>query len=233
MQLVSGGARVVIDEEALFRKAGGADAFVQQLQDRGLWLGLAGGIGAGKSAVSAVWRSLGATIADGDAIAREIVTPGQRALLDIAARFGGDVLTNGELNRGALATIVFNDESSLSDLNALTHPRIWARAEQVLSEVPAGSIGVYDAAILIGSEGEAHMDAVAAVVANSERRVARLVNQRGMNEQDARARIARQMSEDELRAHASIVIENEGSISDLQDVAKRVYDYLIALIQPA
>lgn len=196
--------------------------------DRALWLGLSGGIGSGKSAVTKVWQDMGATIADADIIAREIVAPGTEGLSEIIDRFGPDIAPDGVLDRAGLAAIVFSDEDVLADLNAITHPRIRARATEILESAPVGSIAIYDAAILIEAKMMHTVDAIAIVVADLQERVARLVTNRGMSEVDARNRIANQMSDDERRQHASIVLENHGTLADLDYVARKVYETLLA-----
>lgn len=197
-------------------------------KDRALWIGLSGGIGAGKSAVTKTWQDMGATIADADVIAREVVEPGTEGLAEIIDRFGADVAPEGVLDRARLAGIVFSNREALADLNAITHPRIRARSLEILESAPADSIAIYDAAILIEAEMTHLVDAVAIVVGDIEQRVERLVKMRGMSEEDARNRIANQMSDDERRVHASIVLENHGSLSDLDYVARKVYELLLS-----
>lgn len=196
--------------------------------ERALWLGLSGGIGAGKSAVTKAWKDMGATIADADIIAREIVEPGTDGLAQIVDRFGPEVAPGGVLDRAGLAAIVFSDEDALADLNAITHPRIRARALEILESAPADGLGVYDAAVLIEANMTHMVDAVAIVVADEAERVKRLVENRGMSEDDARKRIASQMSDEDRKAHASIVLENHGTLGDLDYVARQLYEALIA-----
>lgn len=193
---------------------------------RPLWIGLTGGIGAGKSAVTNVWREMGATIADGDVIAREIAGPDTDALAQIIQRFGSEVAPGGVLNRASLASIVFHDEKALADLNEITHPQIRARALEILEAAPNDGLAVYDAAVLIEANMTHMVDAVAVVVADEQDRVARLTGMRGMDERDARRRIANQMSDAQRREYASIVIENEGSLADLDFVARELYQML-------
>ena len=195
---------------------------------RPLWIGLTGGIGAGKSAVTNVWREMGATVADGDVIAREIAGPGTEGLAHIIQRFGSEVAPAGVLNRASLASIVFHDEKALADLNEITHPRIRARALEILEAAPNDGLAVYDAAVLIEANMTHMVDAVAVVVADEQDRVARLTGMRGMDARDARRRIANQMSDAKRREHASIIIENEGSLADLDFVARELYQMLTA-----
>lgn len=200
----------------------------QPREARPLWIGLTGGIGAGKSEVTNVWREMGATVADGDVIARKIAGPGTEGLAHIIQRFGSEVAPGGVLNRASLASIVFNDEAALADLNEITHPQIRARALEILEAAPNDGLAVYDAAVLIEAKMTHMVDAVAVVVADEQDRVARLTGMRGMDEQDARRRIMNQMSDAERRKHASIIIENEGSLADLDCVARELYQMLTA-----
>ncbi|MDO5048276.1 MAG: dephospho-CoA kinase [Actinomycetaceae bacterium] len=195
--------------------------------DRPLWIGLSGGIGAGKSTVTATWEKMGATIADADEIGRELMQPGTESLAAVVQRFGEQIAPGGVLDRAGLAKIVFSNEDALADLNALMHPRIRARALEILQSAKPGGLGVYDAAILIEAKMTNMVDAVAIVVADEEQRVERLVSIRGMSEDDARRRIANQMSDEQRRPHASIVLENHGTIADLEAVAREVYTLLI------
>ena len=108
-----------------------------------LRVGLTGGIGSGKSTVSAQLTSLGAVVIDADAVAREVVEPGTPALGAIADRFGSEVLTSdGVLDRPALGRLVFGDAAALRDLEAITHPAIWARTSELMAAVPPGRVMV-------------------------------------------------------------------------------------------
>lgn len=225
IQISRGGARAVID--APIEKS--CEVTTQlDCADRALWIGLSGGIGAGKSAVTKAWRDMGATIADADVIAREIVEPGTEGLAQIVDRFGSQIAPGGVLNRAGLAAIVFSDEDALADLNAITHPRIRARAVEILESAPVDGLGVYDAAVLIEAKMTHMVDAVAIVVADQQERVDRLVWNRGMSEDDARKRIASQMSDEDRRTYASIVLENHGTLGDLDYVARKLYETLVA-----
>lgn len=220
-QIVSGGASASV----LKPIAKSVRASIPSDQ-RALWIGLTGGIGSGKSVVTSTWRQAGATIADADVIAREVVEPGTPGLNKIQKCFGPDVIRDGHLDRAALASIVFSNEDALADLNAITHPLIRARAVEILESAPAGGIAVYDAPVLIESGMTGMVDAVVVVTADVDARVDRLVNQRGMSPQDARNRIRAQMSDQERIAHASCVLVNNGTKEDLTSVATQLYDWL-------
>lgn len=190
-------------------------------------IAVSGGIGSGKSSVTRVFASQGAVTADADAIAREILEPGEPTLTEVARAFGDDLLReDGSLDRALLASRVFGGEGAserVARLNAITHPVIEARAWSILRGAPEGSLAVYDIPLLIEGDHADRFDAVVIVDAPIEERVKRLEG-RGVAPEDARARIRAQASSEERRAIASIWIENEGSADDLEEVARLVYE---------
>jgi dephospho-CoA kinase len=179
-------------------------------------VGLTGGIGSGKSTVSALLADRGALVIDYDQLAREVVEVGAPALAAIVDRFGPGVLhADGSLNRPVLADIVFADDEARRDLEGITHPAIgelaWARDEAA----PDGSIVVHDHPILVEVGLAALMDVVVVVDVPEQVQVDRLVRLRGVTEADARARIAAQASRDERLAAADVVIDNSGTVAEL------------------
>lgn len=188
---------------------------------------VSGGIGSGKSSVTRVFATQGAVTADADAIAREILEPGEPALSEVARAFGGDLLRqDGSLDRALLASRVFGGEGAderVARLNAITHPLIEARAWSILRGAPEGSLAVYDIPLLIEGDHVDRFDVVVIVDAPIEERVKRLEG-RGVAPKDARARIRAQASSQERRAIATIWIDNEGSSDDLEEVARLVYE---------
>lgn len=185
-------------------------------------VGLTGGIGAGKSTVAARLRAAGAVVIDVDAIGREVLAPGGAAEAAVVERFGRRILApDGRIDRGRLAAIAFSDPSELAALEAISHPAINAELDRRLSELPDDSLVVLDMAILIGSRlgrdlpsGRGY-DTVVVVDAPEEVRVGRLVEQRGMSEADARARIAAQPTDAERHEHADHIISNAGDLDEL------------------
>jgi dephospho-CoA kinase len=177
-------------------------------------IGLTGGIGSGKSTVSAMLRDLGATVVDADEGARAVVEPGQPALQEIRERFGADVFgREGALDRDRLADVVFADEDAREDLNAITHPRVRAwMAEQLQAAVTAGAAAVVlDIPLLFESDLTAGLDDIVVVWSPMETQVARAVG-RGLREDDVRARVAAQIPLDDKRKRATVVIDNSGSL---------------------
>lgn len=179
---------------------------------------LTGGIGSGKSTVARLLAARGAVIVDADAIAREIVEPGQPALDEIRRAFG-DVVIDGEgrLERSRLAEIVFDDPDALARLNAIMHPRIAMRSAALLDAAPPGSMVVYDMPLLVeqGPDALAGWDAIVVVDAADEVRIARLAN-RGLGREDAVRRMSAQATREERQAAADYVIDNSGDEAGLE-----------------
>lgn len=180
-------------------------------------LGLTGGIGSGKSTVSARLASHGAIVIDYDLLAREAVEPGTSALAAIAERFGDDVIAaDGTLDRTALGAVVFGDDAARHDLEAITHPAIFDLAIAREATVPDDAVVVHDHPLLVEVGMDAFCDLVVVVDAPEDVQLERLVTLRGMTEADARARLAAQTSREVRTAAADVVLDNTGSIEDLE-----------------
>jgi len=193
-----------------------------------LRVGLTGGIGSGKSEVSRRLAARGAVIIDADVAARRVVDPGTPGLARIAEALGPGVLRpDGVLDRERLGAIVFGDPAQLAKLNAITHPLIaqWMQAaERAAVEAAEGDlIVVYDAALLAESGRWADYDLVIVVDVPPEVQVDRLVSQRGMAPDQARARLAAQASREQRLALADLVIDNSGSLEDLDRRVEEVW----------
>jgi dephospho-CoA kinase len=180
-----------------------------------LRIGLTGGIGSGKSTVSALLAERGAVVVDADLIAREVVEPGTPGLAAVVEAFGTDVLAaDGSLNRPALAAVVFADPAARRRLDALVHPLVRARAAELEAAAPPGAVVVHDVPLLVETGQAGRFDLVLVVAADVETRVARLVR-RGLTEDDARARIAAQATDEQRRAVADVVLDNSGTPEQL------------------
>jgi dephospho-CoA kinase len=179
-------------------------------------VGLTGGIGAGKSEVSSRLAAQGAVVIDADAIAREVVAPGTDGLTEVVEAFGPGVLRpDGELDRPRLGDIVFADPQLRGRLNAIIHPRVGARMAELEQEAGPGAIVVHDVP-LIAENGRADAYDVVVVVDVPPRiQTERLVRHRGMTRDQARARMAAQASREQRLAIAGIVIDNSGSLAEL------------------
>jgi dephospho-CoA kinase len=174
-----------------------------------------GGIGSGKSTVAQLLAELGAVVIDADAVAREVVEPGQPALQAIRVRFGDAVLhADGTLDRQGLAAIVFPDPDELKALEAITGPAIAERVAQRRAAVSRDDVTVFDMPLLVEHGLWVHEHLAVVVGADTETRVRRLV-ERGLDEEDARARIARQATDADRRAVADVWIDNNGSRDSL------------------
>jgi dephospho-CoA kinase len=186
-----------------------------------LRVGLTGGIGSGKSEVARRLVAHGAVLIDADVAAREVVVPGSRGLSQIVAAFGDDVLSpDGSLDRARLGEMIFGDPELRAKLNAIVHPlvREWMGAAErtaVQAAAPPGPIVVHDVPLLAESRGKAGFDLVIVVDVPAELQAERLVSQRGMTRGQARARMEAQASREQRLEVADIVIDNSGSLDDL------------------
>jgi dephospho-CoA kinase len=181
-----------------------------------LKVGLTGGIGSGKSEVSRRLVSLGAVLVDADAVAREVVEPGTPGLAAIVEEFGDEILlADGGLDRDKLGSIVFADEASRRRLNAIVHPLVGRRAQELVDAAPPGAIVIHDVPLLTENDLAGLYDLVVVVDAPVEEQVRRLTTRRGMTEEAARARIAAQATRERRRAVADRVIDNSGTLETL------------------
>jgi dephospho-CoA kinase len=195
-------------------------------------VGLTGGIGSGKSTVSALLAQRGAVVVDADAITREVQRAGEPVLTAIAERFGPGVLTpSGELDRAGLAAIVFKDPEELVALNAIVHPAVGAEmARRIEAERGSDHVVVLDVPLL-AENPRRDLAAMVVVDAPVDVAVERLVRQRGMDERDARARVSRQIDRTERLARADRVIDNSGDRKALERQVDEVWAWLQSLPQ--
>lgn len=179
-----------------------------------LLVGLTGGIGSGKSTVAAHLRNLGATVIDSDQLAREVVAAGTPGLQQVIDRFGPTVISDGELNRGALANLVFTDAGARADLEAITHPLIRARFNELLSGLPEDAIVVNEVPLLVEREMAPQFDLVVCVEASEEVKRGRLLD-RGLSVAEIERRVSTQATDEQRRKVCDVVITNDGSLPDL------------------
>ncbi len=193
-------------------------------------MGLTGGIGSGKSTVSAMLAARGAVIIDADAITRELQAPGSPLLATIAERFGDDViLPDGSLDRAALAAKVFDDPEALTDLNGIVHPAVGVEILRRVGEQRETDHVVVLDVPLLAENPRTDTGAVIVVDVDPEVAVERLVTQRGMDEADARARIARQATREQRLALADRVLDNSGDVAGLERQVNEVWEWLQSL----
>jgi dephospho-CoA kinase len=201
-----------------------------------LRVGLTGGIGSGKSEVSKRLAAHGAVLIDADVAARAVVVPGTPGLAQIVRAFGSDVLgPDGTLNRERLGQLVFADPGLRTRLNEIVHPlvRRWmADAERaaVQATPPPGPIVVHDVPLLAESRGKDGFDQVVVVDAAPDVQIERLVSVRGMTPEAARARMAAQATREQRLAIADIVIDNSGTLADLDQRVTQVWTALQHLL---
>jgi len=188
-----------------------------------LRIGLTGGIGAGKSTVSATFAECGGVIVDGDVIAREVVEPGTEGLAKLVEAFGDDILLpDGALDRPALAAKAFGDEEQRATLNGIVHPLVAQRRAEIIDSVSDEKVIVEDIPLLVESGMAPLFPLVVIVHADPDVRVQRLIK-RGMAESDARARIAAQATDEQRHAVADVWLDNSGSESELVDRAGELW----------
>jgi len=181
-----------------------------------LRVGLTGGIGAGKSEVSKRLAAQGAVVVDADLIAREVVAPDTDGFAAVVQAFGSEVLgPDGALDRTRLGDIVFADEQKLATLNAIVHPRVGARMRELEDAAGPGSVVVHDVPLIADNGLADAYDLVVVVDVPPRIQVDRLVRHRGMSREQAQARMAAQASRDQRLSIADIVVDNSGSLAEL------------------
>ena len=181
-----------------------------------LRVGLTGGIGAGKSEVSRRLASYGAVVIDADAVAREVVAPGTPGLAEVVQAFGPEVLrSDGTLDRDRLGELVFADESLRMKLNAITHPRVGERMAELERQAGGAPVIVHDVPLLAENHLAGSFDEVVVVDVPPRIQAERLARERGMSRDQAEARMGAQASREERLAIATIVVDNSGSLAEL------------------
>jgi dephospho-CoA kinase len=181
-----------------------------------LRVGLTGGIGAGKSEVSKRLAAQGAVVIDADVIAREVVAPGTDGLTAVIEAFGSGVLgPDGALDRALLGDIVFGDKQKLATLNSIVHPRVGDRMRELEESAGPGSVVVHDVPLIAENGLAGAYDLVVVVDVPPRIQLDRLIRQRGMTREQAQARIAAQASREQRLSIAGIVVDNSGSLAEL------------------
>jgi dephospho-CoA kinase len=185
-----------------------------------LTIGLTGGIGSGKSVVAKMLAELGATVLDADKVGHEIYSPGARAYDEVVATFGKKILApDGTIERKLLGPVVFADPAALKRLNAIVHPKMFERMREMVVEIREGgdkSPIVIEAAILIEANWGLLFDEIWLVTASRDNVIHRIERDRGLKPEQTETRIRAQLPDDERRKHATLVIENNGTLDDLR-----------------
>lgn len=198
-------------------------------------IGLTGGIGSGKSAVSDILRDLGAFVMDADVVAHEVYRPGSDGWREVVEAFGSEIAApSGEIDRGKLAAIVFGDATQLERLNRIVHPRtrdlVAARLGQ--AEKSGETAAVVEAAILFEAGWEDMFDEVWVVTAPSEIAVRRVAESRGTDAESVRSRMRAQMSNEDRLSRADAAIDNSGTLDDLRARVTEAWDRFAAGVEP-
>ena len=206
----------------------GYDAMAQ-LRTQHVLIGLTGGIGAGKSTVARELARLGALVVDADAIQRLVVAKGTPGLAQIVQTFGEQMLTeDGELNRPAMAQLVFSDDAARRQLEGITHPLIAQETQRQMLAAADGQVIVHDVPLLVELGFEKNYDLVVIVDAPAEDRVQRLVTDRGMTRDEAEARIRAQASDEQRRAVADVWLVNDSTPEVLAEKVREMWQREVA-----
>lgn len=194
-----------------------------------LRVGLTGGIASGKSTVANELARRGAVIIDADELAREVVEPGTPGLAAIVRRFGDGVLAGGQLDRAALAKIVFADPQARRDLEGIIHPAVRRRAAELEAAVPHPSVIVHMIPLLVETGQESDFDLCVVVDVDHQTQLARLMARGPMSREEAESRIAAQATREQRLAAADIVVHNVGTINDLRKQLDNLWSDLVSV----
>ncbi len=196
-------------------------------------VGLTGGIGSGKSTVSAALATRGAIVVDADAIAKELQRAGQPVFVKMVERYGADIVgPDGELDRAKVAGIVFNDAEALKDLNEIVHPALNAEMRRRIREQEGtDNVVIVDVALMAENNGRKRFGVGSVIVVDTpvDTAVERLVAFRGLTEVDARARISRQASREDRLKIADRVVDNGGDREHLESQLGGLWDWIRSL----
>ncbi|MBU6348198.1 MAG: dephospho-CoA kinase [Actinomycetales bacterium] len=190
-------------------------------------IGLTGGIGAGKSTVAALFAAHGVHVVDADDLARQALEPGSPLIAEVAKRFGPEVVTGESVNRQKLAEIVFHDDQALRDLEAMIHPEVARRLQEIYTSLPTGQVLIYAIPLLAELQVQDKFDAVVVVTCNLETRKQRLLD-RGMGLDDIEARLSAQATDEQRNALADYLIDNSGDLASLEQQVSDVWRQLTA-----
>lgn len=191
-----------------------------------MYLGLTGGIGSGKSTVARMFADLGATVIDADAIAKEVLEPGQLGYEAIINRFGDEILdSSGNIDRTILAANVFNNSAKLKELEDIVHPEVASKVNEIRESLTAGITVIYDTPLLVEKELQHQFDRVVMVLAPEPLRTQRLLD-RGLGERDIAARMSNQATDERRREVANYVIDNSGTLAQLRTQVLNVWNQI-------
>jgi dephospho-CoA kinase len=190
-------------------------------------VGLTGGIGAGKSTVADMFSKLGAVVIRSDELARQVIEPNTPGFQKVLSRFGNQILQeNGSIDRQKLAQIVFNDKSALKDLEDIVHPLVRSKTNEIIDAQTQETIVVNEIPLLLEKNMENLFDFLVVVVSSEKNRINRLIK-RGLSEEEAKKRMALQVSDEQRKSSADFLISNDGNLEQLQADVSKVWQALV------
>ena len=189
-------------------------------------VGLTGGIGAGKSTVADLFSQKGAVVIRSDELARQVIEPQTPGFQQVIDRFGKDfVNSEGYIDRAKLAQIVFQDDAALKDLENIIHPLVRSKTNQIIDQHTSETIIVNEIPLLLEKKMESLFDFLVIVISSEKNRLERLA-QRGLAAEQAAARMAKQVSDEERKAAADFLIVNDGNLDQLEADVEKIWQTL-------
>jgi dephospho-CoA kinase len=189
-------------------------------------VGLTGGIGAGKSTVADLFSKRGAVVIRSDELARQVIEPQTPGFKQVASRFGNEIVNDkGSIDRVKLAQVVFNDDVALKDLENIVHPLVRERTNQLMSEQTTETIIVNEIPLLLEKKMESLFDFLVIVISSEKNRLERL-SQKGVLEEQAKARMAKQVNDQDRKAAADFLIVNDGNLDQLEADVQKIWQTL-------
>lgn len=188
-----------------------------------LSIALTGGIGSGKSLAGEIFQELGAVIIDSDQLAREVLERGTDGFDEVVAQFGDEILTGGDIDRSKLAHIVFKDESARRKLEAIIHPKVRELAAKIASRVPSDGVVINQIPLLFETKGAGRFDLVISISSSLEVRRERLI-ERGLKSYEIDQRIGAQATDEDRASISNLVIENNGTVEELEKAIRELWE---------
>jgi len=189
-------------------------------------VGLTGGIGAGKSTVADLFSKRGAVVIRSDELARQVIEPQTPGFKQVTSRFGNEIVNDeGSIDRAKLAQVVFNDDVALKDLENIVHPLVRERTNQLMSEQTSETIIVNEIPLLLEKKMESLFDFLVIVISSEKNRLERLF-QKGVSEDQAKARMAKQVNDQVRKAAADFLIVNDGNLDQLEADVQKIWQTL-------
>jgi len=189
-------------------------------------VGLTGGIGAGKSTVADLFSKRGAVVIRSDELARQVIEPETPGFKQVTSRFGNEIINDeGNIDRAKLAQVVFNDDVALKDLENIVHPLVRERTNQLMSEQTSETIIVNEIPLLLEKKMESLFDFLVIVISSEKNRLERLF-QKGVSEDQAKARMAKQVNDQDRKAAADFLVVNDGNLDQLEADVQKIWQTL-------